>query len=233
LHESAPVFSFVSFLNYVGVTVTDSRRCGVGCERKNVDNFVTETGEALRQHWGATARVPREKAAMRWKMGPARGDSDQEADTWSSNASSDIAAALNAALADMFTLYFKTKNFDWHVTGAQFGDCHRLFREQAAEILAATDSVAERVRKIGKTTIRSVPHIARLARLCGNEQDGATSEEMLAELHRDNERLAESLREAHLICADYDDVASTMLLGALIDHAEKRCWMLLASMPQR
>lgn len=163
-------------------------------------------------------------------MTPATGDGGE---TWSSNANRDIVAALNAALADMFTLYVKTKNFDWHVTGSQFGDCHRLFREQAAEILAATDSVAERVRKIGSTTIRSVPHIARLARLCGNEQDIVASQDMLAELYRDNERLAEGLREAHLICADYDDVASAMLLGALIDDAEKRCWMLSASMPQR
>jgi starvation-inducible DNA-binding protein len=157
----------------------------------------------------------------------------QHAATWPHSAREEIAAALNAVLADLFTLYVKTKNFHWHVTGARFGDCDRLFRNQAAEILAATDMIAERVRRIGSTTIRSVPHIARLARLCGNEQDVVASEAMLTELHRDNECLAEGLREAHLICADYDDVASTILLGTLVGEAEKRCWTLLASMSER
>jgi starvation-inducible DNA-binding protein len=138
----------------------------------------------------------------------------------------DISTSLNAALADMFTLYVKTKNFHWHVAGPHFRDYHSLFDEQAGEIFAAIDAMAERVRKIGATTIRSVRHIANLARLHGNEAERVTAAGMLAELRRDNLRLAEYLREAHLICADYEDVASASLLETLIDQAEGRSWFL-------
>jgi len=139
---------------------------------------------------------------------------------------SDISTTLNSTLADMFTLYFKTKNFHWHVTGPHFRDHHLLFDEQASQIFVATDAVAERVRKIGGATIRSIAHVARLARLSDSNQDCVTAIEMLTELRRDNERLTEYLREAHLICTDYDDVASASLLETLIDESEKRHWFL-------
>ena len=126
----------------------------------------------------------------------------------------------------MFTLYFKTKNFHWHITGSHFRDYHLLLDEQADQIFAATDAVAERVRKIGGTTIRSVAHIASLARLRDSNQDNVTPIEMLSDLHRDNERLTAYLREAHLVCTDYADVASASLLETLIDDSEKRTWFL-------
>jgi len=144
-----------------------------------------------------------------------------------SEAMRDISTTLNSALADMFTLYFKTKNFHWHITGSHFRDYHLLLDEQADQIFAATDAVAERVRKIGGTTIRSVAHIASLARLRDSNQDNVTSIEMLSDLHRDNQRLTAYLREAHLVCTDYADVASASLLETLIDDSEKRTWFLV------
>ncbi len=149
-----------------------------------------------------------------------------------SDALSDISTTLNSALADMFTLYFKTKNFHWHVTGPHFRDYHLLFDEQASQIFVATDAVAERVRKIGGATIRSVAQIARLARLSDSNADCVTSIDMLAELRRDNERLTEYLREAHLICTDYEDVASASLLETLIDESERRGWFLFETTRQ-
>ena len=149
-----------------------------------------------------------------------------------SDAMRDISTTLNSALADMFTLYFKTKNFHWHITGSHFRDYHLLLDEQADQIFAATDAVAERVRKIGGTTIRSVAQIARLARLSDSNADCVTSIDMLAELRRDNERLTEYLREAHLICTDYEDVASASLLETLIDESERRGWFLFETTRQ-
>src|SRR5213080_2245763 len=130
----------------------------------------------------------------------------------SGNAVEEISSNLRRLLADMFTLYFKTKNFHWHITGSHFRDYHLLLDEQADQIFAATDAVAERVRKIGGTTIRSVAHIASLARLRDSNQDNVTPIEMLSDLHRDNQRLTAYLREAHLVCTDYADVASASLL---------------------
>ena len=143
-----------------------------------------------------------------------------------SNARRDIAGALNAILADSFALYLKTKNFHWHVSGPHFRDYHLLLDEQATEILAATDDMAERVRKIGGTTLRSIGHIARLQRIDDNDADYVTPEGMLAELAEDNRATVVHLREAHALCDEENDVATASLIEVWIDQAERRAWFL-------
>jgi starvation-inducible DNA-binding protein len=138
----------------------------------------------------------------------------------------DISGALNAHLADVFALYLKTKNFHWHVSGPHFRDYHRLLDEQAEQIVATTDAIAERVRKIGGTTLRSVGHIHRLQRLLDNDADYVSPQDMLAELRDDNKQLTASLRETHGVCDERGDVATTSLLEVLIDEAERRTWFL-------
>jgi starvation-inducible DNA-binding protein len=142
------------------------------------------------------------------------------------NAVRDISGALNLALADMFALYMKTKNFHWHVSGPHFRDYHLLLDEQAEQILAATDVIAERVRKIGGTTMRSIGHIGRLQRVLDNDADFVTPSDMLAELRDDNKRLTASLREIHGLCDEQGDVATASLLENWIDDAERRTWFL-------
>jgi starvation-inducible DNA-binding protein len=144
----------------------------------------------------------------------------------SAEAARDIAAALNALLADVFALYLKTKNFHWHVSGPHFRDFHLLLDEQADQIYAISDTIAERVRKIGATTIRSIGHIAKLQRLADNDADYVTPFDMLAELHEDNMQLLSSLRQVHTLCSEHQDVASTSLLEVWIDEAERRAWFL-------
>ena len=149
-----------------------------------------------------------------------------------SNATRDISGALNALLADAFALYLKTKNFHWHVSGPHFRDYHRLLDEQSAQILAITDVLAERARKIGATTLRSIGHIGRLQRILDNDADYVTPLEMLTELRADNDHLATSMRQAHALCDENGDVASASLLETWIDEAEGRAWFLLeASRP--
>lgn len=143
-----------------------------------------------------------------------------------SNATQDIAGALNACLADTFALFLKTKNFHWHVSGPHFRDYHLLLDEQAAEILAATDDMAERVRKVGGTTLRSIGHIGRLQRLLDNDADFVAPEDMLAELREDNRQMVASLREAHGLCDEAGDVATASLIENWIDAAERRVWFL-------
>src|ERR1700746_3915676 len=123
-------------------------------------------------------------------------------------AARDISAALNLLLADMFALYLKTKNFHWHISGPHFRDYHLLSDEQADQIFATTDAIAERVRKIGGTTLRSIGHIARLQRVLDNDAQYVTPLDMLAELRDDNEQLATRLRQVHGLCDEYGDVAS-------------------------
>jgi starvation-inducible DNA-binding protein len=142
------------------------------------------------------------------------------------NATQDISGAMNAVLADVFALYMKTKNFHWHVSGPHFRDYHELLDGQANEILAVTDAVAERVRKIGGTTIRSIGHIARLQRVLDNDADYVTPNDMLAELRDDNMQLIAHLRAAHELCDEHGDVATASLIEVWIDEAEKRCWFL-------
>ncbi|WP_181704725.1 Dps family protein [Chthonobacter rhizosphaerae] len=144
----------------------------------------------------------------------------------SNDATRDVSAALNGLLADSFALYMKTKNFHWHVSGPHFRDYHLLFEEQAAEILASTDEIAERVRKIGGTTLRSIGHVSRTQRVEDNDADYVDPKDMLAELHEDNKDFAARLREAHGLCDEHDDVGTASLLEELLDQTEKRAWFL-------
>ena len=143
-----------------------------------------------------------------------------------SNASRDIAGALTTLLADMFALYVKTKNFHWHVSGPHFYGLHLMFDEQAAQILGTTDDLAERVRKIGGTSLRSTGHITRLQRVPDNDADYVTPLDMVAELREDNLQLVVNMRETHELCDEHNDVATASLLENWIDEAEKRIWFL-------
>src|SRR5437764_9862763 len=143
-----------------------------------------------------------------------------------SEATRDISGALNALLADFFALYLKTKNFHWHVSGPHFRDYHLLLDEQADQTFATTDAIAERVRKLGGTTLRSIGHIARLQRVLDNDAEFVSPLDMLAELRDDNKQLTSSLREAHAICDKHEDVASASLIENWIDEAERRTWFL-------
>lgn len=145
---------------------------------------------------------------------------------FSPEATRDLTGALNAVLADVFALYLKTKNFHWHVSGAHFRDYHLLLDEQGAQIFATTDEIAERVRKVGGTTLRSIGHIARLQRILDNDADYVDPQDMLAELRDDNGVLAARLREAHSVCDERGDVATASLLESYIDEAERRVWFL-------
>ena len=143
-----------------------------------------------------------------------------------SEAVKNITGAINALLADVFALYLKTKNFHRHVSGPHFRDYHLLLEEQASQILAMTDGLAERVRKIGGTTIRSTGHITRLQRLRDNDADYVDPLDMLAELREDNRAMLARMREVHDLCGDSNDVATTSLLESWIDEAERRIWFL-------
>ena len=142
------------------------------------------------------------------------------------NATTDIAAALTGVLADMFALYLKTKNFHWHMSGPHFRDYHLMLDEQGEQIFATTDALAERVRKVGGTTLRSIGHIGRMQRLLDNDADYVTPQDMLAELADDNRSLTGFLRAAHGVCETHNDVASTSLIEVWIDEAERRSWFL-------
>jgi starvation-inducible DNA-binding protein len=144
-----------------------------------------------------------------------------------SNAVHDLFAALNGLLADFFALHMKTKNFHWHVSGPHFRDYHLLLDDQAAQLFATTDVIAERVRKLGGKTLRSIGHIARLQRVLDNDSDALCPTEMLSELREDNIQLAARLREARQLCDEYGDVASGRVLESWIDEAEGRAWFLL------
>ena len=142
------------------------------------------------------------------------------------NAVRDLAGALNILLADMFELYLKTKNFHWHVSGPHFRDFHLLLDEQAEQIFATTDDLAERVRKIGGTTLRSIGHVSRLQRIKDNNADFVTPMDMLAELRDDNKELVARMRETHGLCDEHGDVATASLVETWIDEAERRSWFL-------
>ncbi|WP_018390216.1 Dps family protein [Ancylobacter sp. FA202] len=146
-----------------------------------------------------------------------------------SNAVVDLAAAMTTLLADVFTLYMKTKNFHWHLSGPHFRDYHLMLDEQGDQIFAMTDALAERVRKLGGTTLRSVGHIARLSRLEDNDADFVTAQDMLAELRSDNVALTGFLRATHALCDEHGDVASASLIENWIDETERRSWFLFES----
>ena len=141
-------------------------------------------------------------------------------------ATKDLSGALNILLADLLALYLKTKNFHWHVSGPHFRDYHLLLDEQADQIFATTDPVAERVRKLGGSTLHSIGHIARLQRIKDNDADFVSPQDMLAELRDDNLRLISQMREAHSVCDEHRDVATASLLEVWIDEAERRVWFL-------
>ena len=138
----------------------------------------------------------------------------------------DISAALNVLLADFFALYLKTKNFHWHVSGPHFRDYHLLLDEHADQIFDTTDPIAERVRKLGGTTLRSIGQISRSQRIKDNDADYVTALDMLAELREDNQQLTSRLRETHNVCEEHGDVATTSLIEVWIDEAERRVWFL-------
>ncbi|MGD0679081.1 MAG: DNA starvation/stationary phase protection protein [Polyangiaceae bacterium] len=144
-------------------------------------------------------------------------------------AAKDIGGAMNAIVADVFALYLKTKNFHWHVTGPHFRDYHLLLDEQADQLFAMTDPIAERVRKLGARTLTSIGQIASMKRISDNDADYVEAADMLAELREDNTALAASLRAAHGVCDEYGDVATASLIEAWIDETERRAWFLFES----
>lgn len=144
----------------------------------------------------------------------------------SEEATKNISAALNLILADVFALYLKTKNFHWHVSGPHFRDYHLLLDEHGDQLFAMTDELAERIRKVGGQTLKSIGHIARTQRISDNDANYVEPLDMLAELRDDNKFLAAALREAHDICDEFRDIASASLLETWIDETEKRTWFL-------
>jgi starvation-inducible DNA-binding protein len=145
------------------------------------------------------------------------------------NATKDISAALSGLLADVFALYVKTKNFHWHLSGPHFRDWHLMLDEQSAQIFAMTDDIAERARKIGGTTIRSIGQIAKQQRIQDNDAEFVEPHEMLAELRDDNKQLTSIMREVHNVCDEHNDVATASLLENWIDETERRTWFLFES----
>jgi starvation-inducible DNA-binding protein len=144
-------------------------------------------------------------------------------------ASVDIAGALNAILADVFALYLKTKNFHWHMSGPHFRDYHLMLDEHADQLYEMTDPLAERVRKIGGSTLRSIGHIARTQRIKDNDAEYVDPPDMLAELREDNMTLVGRLREVHGVVEEYRDIATASLIENWIDETERRTWFLFES----
>ena len=144
-------------------------------------------------------------------------------------ATRDIAAGMNAILADVFALYLKTKNFHWHMSGPHFRDYHLLLDEQADQLYAMTDPIAERIRKLGGSTLRSIGHIARTQRVLDNDAEYVEPLDMLAELRQDNQDLAGRLREVHNVCDEHRDIATASLIEVWIDETERRTWFLFES----
>jgi starvation-inducible DNA-binding protein len=147
-------------------------------------------------------------------------------------ATQDISGALNGILADVFALYLKTKNFHWHMSGPHFRDYHLLLDEQADQLYAMTDPLAERIRKVGGSTLRSIGHISRVQRILDNDATYVEPLDMLAELRDDSKTLAARLREAHDVCDEHRDIATASLIEVWIDETERRTWFLFESTRQ-
>jgi starvation-inducible DNA-binding protein len=162
--------------------------------------------------------------ARRLRKSPLIGPTDLDV-----QASQDIAGGMNGILADVFALYLKTKNFHWHMSGPHFRDYHLLLDEQADQLYAMTDPVAERIRKTGGTTLRSIGHISRIQRIKDNDAEYVDPLDMLAELREDNMTLAARLREVHGVVAEHRDIATASLIETWIDETEKRTWFLFES----
>ena len=150
----------------------------------------------------------------------------QTPSTLSESAVKDLASSLTALLADCFALYLKTKNFHWHMSGPHFRDHHLMLDEQADQIFAMTDPIAERARKIGGQTLRSIGQIHRTQRIPDNDADFVTPQDMLAELAEDNKQLTALMRQVHAVAEEYNDVATTSVLEVWIDETERRTWFL-------
>jgi starvation-inducible DNA-binding protein len=176
---------------------------------------------------GKTSRgKPSRSMASPGKSG-LQGDAMLETPTdLSSDAVQAVSEAINGLVADAFSLYLKTKNFHWHVSGPHFRDYHLMLDEHAEQIFASTDPLAERVRKIGGKTLRGISHIERLRRIQDNEADFVSAADMLRELLADNKAMATAMRQAHEVCDEHDDVATASLLEELIDQTERRTWFL-------
>ena len=167
-------------------------------------------------------------AAQRHQTAPLRTPTDLKA-----GATKDIAAAMNGILADVFALYMKTKNFHWHMSGPHFRDYHVMLDEQATQIYEMTDPIAERIRKVGGSTLRSIGHIARTQRLLDNDAEYVEPSDMLGELCDDNKTLGARLRDAHSVSEGHNDIGTTSLIEVYIDETERRTWFLFeASRPQ-
>jgi starvation-inducible DNA-binding protein len=149
------------------------------------------------------------------------------------SATKDISGTMNAILADVFALYLKTKNFHWHMSGPHFRDYHLLLDEHADQLFAMTDPIAERVRKVGGLTLRSIGHISRTQRVLDNDAEYVEPLDMLAELADDNKTLAARLREAHNVCDEHRDVATASLIEVWIDETERRTWFLYEATRRR
>ena len=145
----------------------------------------------------------------------------------------DVAAAMNGILADVFALYLKTKNFHWHMSGPHFRDYHLLLDEQGDQLFAMTDPIAERVRKLGAITIKSISDINRRQRVLDNDSEYVEPEDMLEELLEDNKALTARLREAHDVCDEHNDVATASLIEVWIDETERRTWFLFEASRRR
>ena len=141
-------------------------------------------------------------------------------------ATRDIGAAMNGILADIFALYLKTKNFHWHMSGPHFRDYHLMLDEQADQLYAMTDPIAERIRKLGGNTLRSIGHISRNQRVLDNDAEYVTQLDMLAELREDNSTLVARLREAHGVCGEHNDIGTSSMIEVWIDESERRTWFL-------
>ena len=166
-------------------------------------------------------------AAQKLQAAPLRTPTDLKA-----AATKDVAAAMNGILADVFALYLKTKNFHWHMSGPHFRDYHVMLDEQADQIYAMADPIAERIRKLGGTTLRSIGHIARTQRILDNDADYVEPSDMLSELCDDNKTVTARLREAHSVCDEAQDIATASLIENYIDETERRTWFLFeASRP--
>ncbi|HVP34215.1 MAG TPA: DNA starvation/stationary phase protection protein [Steroidobacteraceae bacterium] len=148
-------------------------------------------------------------------------------------ATKDIAGAMNGMLADVFALYMKTKNFHWHMSGPHFRDYHLMLDEQADQLFAMTDPIAERVRKLGGITLRSIGQVSRTQRILDNDADYVEPEDMLAELREDNKSLAARFREAHNVCAEHRDISTASLIEGWIDETERRLWFLFEAARSR
>jgi starvation-inducible DNA-binding protein len=175
-------------------------------------------------HWSiamSTSQAKRPKGSVASLTGALGTPSDLSA-----AATKDISGAMNAIAADVFALYLKTKNFHWHLSGPHFRDYHLLFDEQADQIFAMTDAIAERVRKVGGSTLRSIGQIARMQRVSDNDAEYVEPSDMLAELREDNKALAARLREAHDVCDEHRDIATASLIEVWIDETERRTWFL-------